>query len=116
MATALRGIGREVLGDVAGDKVYINAGYPLHRRIFGITEDEFNKQMESNPIAQMRAAAVLVESVVHHAATVKHLAGGKGGLHIAPDDPIGNCRTYFEEKRMKLEPAVVRALVPRIGE
>jgi hypothetical protein len=107
-------LGRHVLGDVAGDKLYINAGYNLHKKIFGTTEDEFNKELESNPIAQIRAASVLVETIVHHAATVKHLAGGAKGLQIDPADPIGSFRTYFEEHRMGLEPSVFRALAPEI--
>ena len=68
--------------------------------------------MESNSIAQMRAAAVLVDTVVHHAATVKYRDGGKKGLHIDQDDPIGSFRAYFDENRMKLEQAVFRALAP----
>ncbi len=107
---------RNVLGEVAGDKIFINSGYALHRQIFGTTEDDFNKQLDSNPIAQMRAASVLVEAVVHHAATVKHQAGGAKGLHIDPDDPIGSFRIYFEESRIKLEPAVIRALAPEVGQ
>jgi hypothetical protein len=107
---------RPVLGDVAGDKLYINAGYALHRQIFGDTEDDFNKQLESNPIAQMRAATVLVETAVYHAATVKHQAGGAKGLHIDPEDPIGSLRPYVEEGRMKLEPRVFRALAPEAAQ
>lgn len=106
---------RKVLGDVAGDKLYINAGYGFHRQIFGETEDDFNKQLESNSIAQMRAASVLVDTVVHHAATVKLNLGGQKGLHIDQDDPIGSFRTYFDENRMKLEQAVYRALAPDVA-
>ena len=31
-------LGRPILGDVAGDKLYVNAGYALHRQIFGDTK------------------------------------------------------------------------------
>ncbi len=108
-------LGRNVLGDVAGNQLYINAGYALHRQIFGATEDEFNRQLETNSIAQMRAAAVLVETSVHHTATVSYFAGGAKGIQIDPADPVGSFRTYFEERRMKLEPSVVRALTPDLG-
>jgi len=107
-------LGRAVLGDVAGDKLYINSGYSLHRQIFGETEDDFNKRLESDRIAQMRAATVLVETTVYHAATVKYQTGGAKGLQIDPDDPIGSLRPYIEESRMKLEPRVARALAPEI--
>lgn len=80
-----------------------------------MTEDEFNKRLESDPIAQMRAATVLVETVVHHTATVKHLAGGAKGLHIDPEDPIGSFRSYFDESRMRLEPSLFKALAPEVG-
>jgi hypothetical protein len=103
-------LGRAVLGDVAGDKLYVNAGYALHRQIFGDTEDDFNESLESDPIAQIRAASVLVETAVFHTATTKHQAGGKKGLHIDPDDPVGSLRPYLDESKMKLEPRVFHAL------
>ncbi len=104
-------LGRNVLGDVAGNKLYVNSGYSLHRQIFGNDEGEFNRRLESDPAAQQRAAAVLVETAVFHTATTKHQAGGKKGLHINPDDPIGNLRPYLDESKMKLEPKVYKALV-----
>jgi hypothetical protein len=108
-------LGRLVMGDVAGDKLYVNAGYGLHRKIFGDTEDDFNSRLETDSIAQMRAVAVLVETTVYHTATTRYRAGGKKGLQIDPDDPIGTLRPYLEESRMKLEPRVLKALAPEIG-
>ncbi len=108
-------LGRNVLGDVAGDKLYVNAGYGIHRQVFGLTEDEFNRRLEVDPIAQLRAASVLVETTVHHTASVSYVAGGAKGIHIDPADPIGSFRTYFEDRRMKLEPPLIRALAPDLG-
>jgi hypothetical protein len=102
---------RPVLGDVAGDKIYVNSGYDLHRQIFGDTEEEFNKRLETDSMAQVRAVSVLVETAVFHTATTKHHAGGKKGLHIDPDDPIGSLRPYIDESKMKLEPKLYQALV-----
>lgn len=107
-------LGRQVMGDVAGDKLYINAGYPLHRQIFGDTEDDFNSRLETDSIAQVRAASVLVETIVYHTATTRYRSGGKKGLQIDPDDPIGTLRPYLEESRMRLEPRVFRALAPEL--
>ena len=109
-------LGRPVLGDVAGDKLYVNSGYALHRKIFGDDEDVFNSRLETDPIAQARAAAVLVETAVFHTATTKHHAGGKKGLHIKPEDPIGSLRPYLDESKIKLEPKVYQALVVAKGE
>jgi hypothetical protein len=108
-------LGRNVLGDVASDKLYINAGYGIHRQVFGLTEDEFNRRLEVDPIAQLRAASVLVETSVHYAAADSYIKGGKKGIQIDKDDPAGSYRTYFEERRMKLEPSLMRALVPDLG-
>jgi len=102
---------RAVLGDVAGDKIYINSGYALHRQIFGTDEESFNHSLEVNPIAQARAVSVLVETAVYHTATTKFHAGGNKGLQIQPDDPIGSLRPYLDESKMKLEPKVFQALV-----
>lgn len=106
---------RAVMGDVAGDKLYINSGYALHRQIFGETEDDFNSRLETDLIAQVRAAAVLVETTVYHTATTRWQAGGKKGLHIDSDDPIGTLRPYLDESRIKLEPRLFRALAPEVG-
>jgi hypothetical protein len=108
-------LGRAVMGDVAGDKLYVNAGYALHRQIFGETEDDFNTSLETDSIAQVRAASVLVETAVYHTATTRLRVGGKKGLHIDPDDPVGTLRPYLEESRMKLEPRVYKALAPEMA-
>jgi hypothetical protein len=105
---------RNVLGDVAEDKIYINAGYGPHREIFGVTEDDFNRNLESNPIAQMRAAFVLVETVVHHTASTNYGEGGNKGWQIEPTDPVTSFRTYLDERRMKLEPSVLKALASKL--
>jgi hypothetical protein len=102
---------RPVLGDVAGDKLYVNSGYSLHRQIFGETEDDFHRSLEIDPKAQTRAVSVLVETAVFHTATTKYQTGGKKGLHIDPDDPIGSLRPYLDESKMKLEPKIYQALV-----
>lgn len=101
---------RPVLGDVAGDKLYINAGYPLHQEIFGPNEDTFNEALETDSVAQVRAAGVLVEAAVYYTATKKYIDGGAKGLSIDADDPIGSMRKYLEESRMKLEPQIIKAL------
>lgn len=101
---------RPVLGDVAGDKLYINAGYSLHQEIFGPNEDTFHAALETDNVAQVRAATVLVEAAVYYTAQRKYLAGGAKGLSIDDDDPIGSMRKYLEESRMKLEPQIIRAL------
>jgi hypothetical protein len=102
---------RPVLGDVAGDKLYVNSGYPLHQEIFGATEQDFHKSLEEDPKAQIRAVSVLVETAVFHTATTKHQAGGRKGLYIDSDDPIGSLRPYLDESKMKLEPKIYQALV-----
>lgn len=102
---------RSVLGDVAENILYINSGYKLHKEIFGETEDDFNKSLETNRLAQMRAASILVETVIYHAAVSKVQKGGKKGLDIKANDPVGSIRTFVEESRMKLEGKVLRTLV-----
>lgn len=99
------------LGDVVSDALYINAAIPLHREIFGETQEEFDAQLESNAIAQMRAASVLAEVVVYHTAQVKYKKGGKGGLHL-DSDPITSMRKYLDESRKQLERSIVRRLAP----
>lgn len=37
------------LGDVAGNIIFVNAGYKPHKQIFGNTPDDFNKQLVSCP-------------------------------------------------------------------
>ena len=102
---------RNVLGDVAGDKIYVNSGYPLHREIFGDTEEDFQRSLETDSRAQIRAVSVLVETAVFHTATAKIRTAGKKGLYIDADDPIGSLRPFMDESKMKLEPKLYQALV-----
>jgi len=104
------------LGDVANDRIYVNSGYKPHQRIFGRTPDDFNRQLEVNPVAQLRASAVLVEAVVFNAASMNFYGGGAKGLQIDPNDPMTSLRTYLDEKRMELEPSVLKALAPDLGQ
>jgi len=99
------------LGDVISDALYINAWLPLHKEIFGETQEEFDEQLESNPIAQMRAASVLAEIVVYHTAQVRYREGGKRGLHL-DTDPITSLRTYLDASRKDLERQIIRKLAP----
>lgn len=108
-------LGRNILGESAEDKIYVNAGYRPHQEIFGVTQEDFDLQLETNPVAQMRAVTVLVETVVHRTAADNYLAGGKNGWQLDPNDPLTNLRTYLDERRMKLEPLVLRALAPNLG-
>lgn len=106
---------RSILGESVGDKIYINAGYKPHQEIFGVTQEDFDKQLETYPIAQMRAVTVLVEAVVDGAAATNYGEGGKNGWQLDPEAPMTNLRTYLDERRMKLEPLVLKALAPFIG-
>lgn len=106
---------RNVLGDVSEDKIYINAKYKIHQQIFGTSQADFDRETESNPIAQQRAAQVVIEAVVYDIASRKWQKGGAKGLHINTDDPISSLRIYIEESRMQLEPSVLAALAPNMG-
>lgn len=86
---------RQVLGDFAQDKLYVNAGYSLHREIFGDTEPDFYKRLEDDPIAQLRAAAVLVESAVYSVATRKHKQGRCQGITDRPGRPNRKPATLY---------------------
>ena len=99
------------LGDVVSDALYVNAGLPLHREIFGDTQEDFDEQLESNPVAQMRAATVLAEIVVYHTAQSLYKSGGKKGLHL-DTDPITSLRRYLDGSRRDLERQIVRKLAP----
>jgi hypothetical protein len=102
---------RNVLGDVAENILYVNSGYALHKQIFGDTEEDFYQSLETDRTAQIRSAAILIEAVIYNAASTKWLAGGKKGLDVRPNDPVGSVRDYVEESRMKLEGKIYRALV-----
>ncbi len=102
------------LGDVAGDIIYVNAGYKPHKLIFGNTRDDFNKQLEISPAAQLRVASVVVEAVVYHTAMTNFFKGGKKGIEIDPKDPMTSIRTHLDEKRVELEPAVLKGLAPDV--
>ena len=109
-------LGRTVLGDVAADKIYVNSGVPLHQIIFGHTQEDFDSKILGDPLAQMRAATVITESVAYATASAKFVNGGKKGLQVDPDDPIGSVRGFVESSKLKLEVKIVKALAPQIFE
>lgn len=102
---------RNVLGDVAENILYVNSGYSLHKQIFGETEEQFYQSLENDVAAQIRAATILVEAVIYNAASTKWLAGGKKGLDVRQNDPVGSVREYVEGSRTKLEGKIYRSLV-----
>ena len=103
-------LGRRILGEVAGKNIHVNSEPPLHRQIFGDSQETFDRALEENTIAQMRVAAVVSDAVVYSVASTKYHAGGKKGLDLG-SDPVTGLRAFVEAKRYELEPKMVRAFV-----
>jgi hypothetical protein len=99
---------RPILGEVAGKNIHVNSEPPLHRQLFGDSQDTFDHALEQNPIAQMRVAAIVSDAVVYAVASTKYHTGGEKGLDLGPD-PITGLRAFVEAKRYELEPKMVRA-------
>ena len=103
-------LGQPSMGQVAGKNIHVNSEPPLHRRLFGDSQDSFDEALEQNPIAQMRVAAIVSDAVVYSVASTKYQTGGEKGLDLDPD-PITALRAFVEEKRYLLEPKMVRAFL-----
>jgi hypothetical protein len=101
---------RPILGEVAGRNIHVNSEAPLHRRLFGDSQESFDEALEADPIAQMRVAAIVSDAVVYAVASTKYHTGGEKGLDLGPD-PVTGLRAFVEAKRYELEPKMVRAFL-----
>jgi hypothetical protein len=101
---------RPILGEVAGKNIHVNSEPPLHRQLFGDSQETFDQALEGDPIAQMRVAAIVSDAVVYSVASTKYHAGGEKGLDLG-SDPVTGLRAFVEAKRYELEPKMVRVFV-----
>ncbi len=103
-------IGRKILGEAAGKYIYVNSDPPLHRKLFGDSKETFDRALESDPVAQMRIAAIVTDAVVYAVASKKYQKGGEKGLPIG-NEPITDVRAFVEAKRYELDSKIVRAFL-----
>jgi hypothetical protein len=101
---------RPVLGEAAQRYIYVNSKPPLHRNIFGDSQETFERALEVDSIAQMRVASIVTDAVVYDVASKKYHKGGEKGLTIG-NEPITEVRAFVEEKRYKLDSKIVRAFL-----
>ena len=104
-------IERQILGEAAGKYVYVNSRPSLHQRLFGDSQETFDKALEDSSIAQMRVAGIVSDAVVYAVATTKYMKGGEKGLTIDESDPITAVREFVEAKRYELDAKLVRAFL-----
>jgi hypothetical protein len=101
---------RQVLGEAAQRYIYVNSTPPLHRTLFGNSQDSFDRALEENPIAQMRVAGIVTDAVVYDVADKKYHTGGEKGFTIG-QSPITDVRDFVEAKRYELDSKIVRAFL-----
>jgi len=103
-------MGRHVLGEAAGEYIYVNSDPPLHQKLFGGSRETFDRALESDPIAQMRIAAIVTDAVVYSVASKLYQKGGENAPTIGTE-PITDVRVFVEAKRYELDSKIVRAFV-----
>lgn len=102
---------RPTLGEAAGKYIYVNANPPVHKQLFGDSQESFEAQLEVSPTAQMRIAAIVTEAVVYSVASTKYQKGGDKGLTIDSTDPVTAVREFIAAKQYELDAKIVRAFV-----
>jgi len=101
---------RPVLGEAAQKYIYVNSKPPVHRSLFGDSQETFERALEVDPIAQMRMASIVTDAVVYDVASKKYHKGGEKGLTIG-NEPITEVREFVEAKRYELDSKIVRAFL-----
>jgi hypothetical protein len=104
-------IERPILGEAAGKYIYVNSKPLLHRKLFGDTQETFDRSLEQASVAQMRVASIVSDAVVYAVASTKYMKGGEKGLTIDNNDPITAVREFVEAKRYELDSKIVRAFL-----
>lgn len=106
---------RPVLGEAALQFIYVNSKPPLHRILFGETQESFDRALEANPVGQMRVASIVTDAVVYDVASKKYRKGGEKGLTIG-SEPISDVRSFVEAKRYELDSKIARAFLKDIAD
>jgi hypothetical protein len=104
-------IERPILGEAAGKYIYVNSKPPVHRKLFGESQETFERALDEDSIAQMRVASIVSDAVVYAVASKKYMKGGEKGLTIDDQDPITAVREFVEAKRCELDSKIVRAFL-----
>jgi hypothetical protein len=103
-----RELENSVCSAFADGVIYINSVHCLNREVFGPTEKEYSRMVESDRTAQYRLSTILLEQSVYQLAE-KWVLENK--LVIQPYAPITSIREFIDAKTNAFAPKLLRVLI-----
>jgi hypothetical protein len=103
-----RPLGNQKCSDLVDGVIYINSDHTLNRAVFGATQEDYAKKMDSDRTAQYRACTVIIEQSVYRLAEDFYL---KNKLLLVPTAPVTSMREFVDAKTHEFAPKLLKILV-----
>lgn len=103
-----RDLGNQKCSDLVDGCIYINSAHTLNRAVFGLTKEDYVKNVEDDRTAQYRLCAVVIEQSVYRLAEEYYL---KNRLLLVPTAPVTSMREFVDAKTHEFAPKLLKILV-----
>ncbi len=103
-----RSLGNQKCSDLVDGVIYINSDHTLNSVVFGATQEDYAKKMDSDRTAQYRACTVITEQSVYRLAEDFYL---KNKLSLVPTAPVTSMREFVDAKTDEFAPKLLKILV-----
>ncbi len=102
-----RDLGNQKCSDLVDGIIYINSSHALNSSVFGGTQDDYARAVESNRTAQYRLCSIITEQSVFRLADDMYL-NNRLSLGAAP---VTSVREFVDSKTYEFAPKLLRILV-----
>lgn len=103
-----RDLGNQKSSDLVDGVIYINSSHSLNRSVFGATQEDYKKRVETDRTAQFRQCGIIVEQGVYRLAEELYI---KDKLRILPTAPVTSIREFVDAKTHQFAPKLLNILV-----
>jgi TolB-like protein len=103
-----RPLGNQKCSDLVDGVIYVNSDHSLNRAVFGATQEDYAKRMDSDRTAQYRLCAVITEQSVYRLAEDLVF---KNKLLLVPTAPVTSMREFVDAKTHEFAPKLLKILV-----
>ncbi|MGA8153295.1 MAG: hypothetical protein WB952_20255 [Terriglobales bacterium] len=103
-----RSLGNQKCSDLVDGVIYINSDHTLNRAVFGTTQEDYAKKMDTDRTAQYRVCTVITEQSVYRLAEDLVF---KNKLLLVPTAPVTSMREFVDAKTNEFAPKLLKILV-----
>jgi hypothetical protein len=103
-----RPLGNQKCSDLVDGIIYVNSDHALNRAVFGATQEDYAKKMDSDRTAQYRLCTVITEQSVYRLAEDLVF---NNKLLLVPTAPVTSMREFVDAKTDEFAPKLLKILV-----